>query len=273
MDLDTFLVTVYCMVDDEYQTKFRALKPVRPGHRPEMSDSEVLTLATIAPWWHDWSERDYLASVGRHWHAYFPRLLSQSAYNRRCRDLGAVLCELSTQGGKELNGRVPAEIVDAVPVPLMRRGRGRCHRLFACEADIGRGGSDHAWYYGVSLLLRVTPQGVITGWVSGPASTEGRWLAESLLRWRTDPPLPAAALADLQNQLPPSHHRPRTGPHGPLRPAQAAGTPVTCLAGDAGFRGAVWQHHWQQAYGATVVTPPTRFAPLPARLRWFSPND
>ncbi len=43
MDLDTFLVALYTIVDDLYQQHVAGTKPVRPGPRPTVSDSEVLT--------------------------------------------------------------------------------------------------------------------------------------------------------------------------------------------------------------------------------------
>ena len=57
LDLDTFLTLVYCMVDTVYQDTFAAARPVRPGPRPELHDSEVLTLMLVAQWHPSRSER------------------------------------------------------------------------------------------------------------------------------------------------------------------------------------------------------------------------
>src|SRR5439155_21186115 len=94
LDLDTFLTTVYCVVDDLYRAEFAPAKPVRPGPRPRLSDGEVLALAILAQWQRGRSERAFLRYAGRRWRGYFPRLLSQSAFNRRARDLAGVLCAL-----------------------------------------------------------------------------------------------------------------------------------------------------------------------------------
>lgn len=88
LDLDTFLVTVYCVCDDLYRQQFAAAKPARPGPQPELSDSEVLTLAVLAQWQPRNSESAFVQYAATHWRAYFPRLLSQEAFNRRVRDLG-----------------------------------------------------------------------------------------------------------------------------------------------------------------------------------------
>jgi hypothetical protein len=87
MDVDTFLTAVYTGVDDLYRAYFAARKPRRRGHQAELSDSEVLTLLLIAQWFGR-SEAALLRYARQHWTAYFPRLLSQSACNRRTCDLG-----------------------------------------------------------------------------------------------------------------------------------------------------------------------------------------
>src|SRR5712691_8690008 len=149
LDLATFLVTVYCVVDDLYRERFAARKPRRRGHRPELSDSEVLTLLILAQWQQDRSERAFVQYAAARWREFFPRLLSQSAFNRRARDLAGVLAALGplvAQQCTALLGEPSAyEVWDGVPIPLARRCRGGKRRLFGPEAGFGRGGSDQEW--------------------------------------------------------------------------------------------------------------------------------
>jgi hypothetical protein len=260
LDLDTFLVTVYCIVDDLYRDQFQPWKPVRPGRRAVATDSEVLTLIVLAQWHPRRSERAFLRHVRQHWRCYFPRLLSQSAFNRRARDLHGVLGYLGPavcrQAETLLGGPAPYEVLDAVPVPLLRRCRGERHKLFTTEAGIGCGGSDREWYYGVHLLGSVSPQGLLTGFVLGPANVEERWLAEALLRWRRWPRAAAPTVAELKPVLGKNHHRGGwIGPTGRLAPRQAVGTPADGpYLADLGFAGERWVRHWRAAYQATVLT-------------------
>lgn len=256
IDLDTFLVALYTIVDDLYQQQAAPLKPVRPGPRPTVSDSEVLTLAVCAQWWGR-SERAFLRYAQAYWRAYFPRFLSQSAYNRRGRDLAGVLVALVPVVAQELRAATAAyEVVDTVAVPLLRRWRGQHRRLFADEAAIGRGGSDKAWYYGCKLLLAVTPTGVVTGFVLAPANMADRWLADALFCWRENPQAPPLQVADLPAPTR-ANGIPYVGPSGPRWPPSGAGTPSSgSYLADAGFCGAWWQHHWRRVYGASLITPP-----------------
>ena len=258
LDLDTFLVALYTIVDDLYMEHCAKHKPTRRGRRPRLSDSEVLTLAICAQW-SGTSERGFIRYATERWRRYFPDLLSQSAFNRRSRDLSGVLSHLIGVVAQQLGAyAAPYEVLDCVPVPLMRRCRGRRRRLFGAEASIGKGGSDRDWYYGCKLLLSVTAEGVATGFTLAPADTEDRWLAESLLCWRSGE-WPSPLRAD---DLPPRHNGKRyVGPIGPVWPRHAAGParavpylPVPYLA-DNGFFGAFWQIHWLEDYGALVITP------------------
>ena len=281
LDLPTFLVTVYSLVDDLYQVHLAPHKPGRRGAVPRLSDSEVLTLTLLAQWQQDRSERAFLRTAARQWRGYVPRLLSQSAFNRRARDLAGALCLLgplvSQHLGLALFGPAAYEVLDGVPVPLMRRCRGNRHRLFANEAAVGRGGSDKDFSYGVKLFLAVNAHGLITGFVFGPANTEERWLADALLRWRREPAAPpptAAALAPVLAPLP-YHQRRRQGPTGPLLPALAAGLPAPGpYLADGGLRGTSWVRHWRRDYGAAVLTkaddaPRPSLADQAAARRWL----
>lgn len=260
-DLDTFLTTVYCIVDDLYREKFAHLKPIRPGQEPEMTDSEVLTVALLAQWQQSRSERDFLRHAVKHWRGYFPLLLSQSAFNKRVRDLAGVLCCLGPAIAEKLAafpGCKPSyEAMDGVPVPLMRRCRGRRTRLFANEANFGRGGSDKEWYYGVKLLVVVNNAGAITGFSFGPANTEERWLAEALLRWRQYSLAAAPTAEELGTILGPAHRNggQRLGPSGPIAGRNGVGKPTDVpILGDLGFRGKAWTKHWWRDYGVKVLT-------------------
>ena len=264
IDLDTFLVALYTIVDDLYQQHAAGAKPVRPGPRPTVSDSEILTLVLCAQWWGR-SERAFLRYARTYWRGYFPHLLSQSAYNRRCRDLAGVLVALVPIVAQELRATTAAyEVIDTVAVPLLRRCRGCRRRLFADEAAIGWGGSDKDWYYGCKLLLAVLPQGGVTGFVLAPASTEDRWLAEALLGWRATPQARPRQRRDLRRPTRPNG-RPYVGPTGPRWPQAGAGVPSAGpYLADKGLGGAEWQTHWAQDYGAPVLTPPkARGAPRP----------
>jgi hypothetical protein len=277
--VDTFLVTVYCVIDDLYRRHAGPVRAHLPGRPGELSDSEVLTLTILAQWQPTGSERQFIAWAAKHWRAYFPRLLSQSAFNRRARHLYGVLARLSgwirTAVEDQVDDARVYEIIDGVPVPLMRRCRGSRHRSFGVEADVGYGGSDRQLYYGVKVLAAVDAAGFVTGWVEGPASTEEHWLAEALFMWRQQPAAPPPSADALADVLGPTHHRggQRQGPRGPMRGRHSAGAWFAGpTLGDLGFGGTTWRHHWHADW-ATAVLLKSDYLAGPDRQRavhWFN---
>jgi hypothetical protein len=249
-DRDTFLVAVYTQIDTLLTTDLAI--PARTGPTPKMSDSEVLTLAVLGHW-RGSSERALLRWARVDLATAFPVLLSQSAFNRRVRCLGPVLTRLLLRLAEWLGGAAaPYEVVDVVPVPLARCCRGGRRKLFGDEAGFGHGGSDHHLFYGVNLLLAVSPDGLITGFVVGSGATQERWLLDALLTWRADPTQAPWTVADLA-----AHTRRGqgwTGPTGSRWWPDSVGTwhPRIYLS-DQGFSGRVWHGHWVTDTGAEVI--------------------
>jgi len=50
LDLETFLTTLYVMVDDLYKQHVQPRMPARQGPAPELADSEMLCLGLAAQW-------------------------------------------------------------------------------------------------------------------------------------------------------------------------------------------------------------------------------
>ena len=87
MDLDSFLVLLYVLVDDWWHERHPYSPPKKPGRPALLSDPEVITLAILAQWPRFRSERDFWRFASSHLRPYFPMLCSQSQLNRRIRAL------------------------------------------------------------------------------------------------------------------------------------------------------------------------------------------
>ncbi len=47
IDFESLLVIIFVLVDEVYQQEGKTLRGTLPGAKPEMSDSEILTLALV----------------------------------------------------------------------------------------------------------------------------------------------------------------------------------------------------------------------------------
>jgi hypothetical protein len=72
MDLDSFLVSLYVLVDDWWQAVHGRV-PRRPGRPALLTDPEVITLAILAQWPRFRSERDFWRFASSHLRSYFPK--------------------------------------------------------------------------------------------------------------------------------------------------------------------------------------------------------
>jgi DDE family transposase len=227
VDVDTFLTTLYVMVDDfchSYPPK------TNPGPEASLSESEVVSLAIFARWNRFTSERDFYRYAEANLRDAFPTLPDRSQFNR----LACSHIELIEAVAVHLVAllearRCPYEVLDSSAMPVRdakRRGSG----WLAGQADIGWSNS-LGWYEGFCLLTSVNPQGVITGFGFAPASTKDQPLAETFFALR-------------------SEANPRLGSVG----SAALGPYVA----DKGFEGEENHRRWLDLYGACVVCPPKR---------------
>src|SRR4051794_41643233 len=82
MDPDTFLTTLYVLVDE----RCRGLPEVRRrGPEPALSRSEAITLALLGQWGRFGSERDFYRYADRRLRGAFPRLPHRTQLNRQIR--------------------------------------------------------------------------------------------------------------------------------------------------------------------------------------------
>lgn len=269
MDLDTFLTTLYVLVDDWYSAQIAPHVQRRRGGKQRMSDSEVLTVALVGQWqvgvpWN--SERGvvrYMQQQGRQW---FPQMLGRSAFNERVRHLCTVLAALQQAMAEQLSdARNVYEVGDGLPLPVCsvsQATRQRGHWLGATVSR-GHGGTQGGWFYGQRCWMSVTGSGAITGWLVGAGHVNERWLLEAFLSTR-------AGDGRLQSP-PPDTHTPRAlrarPPQGFIGGFFAAGHDgQRPYLADQGLNSLRWQQHWADCYGATVITlPPTGTA---ARDAW-----
>lgn len=266
MDLDTFLTTLYVVVDDWYKQAVGAR--VHVGARERMSDSEVLTVALAGQWrvgvsWR--SERGVVRWMQAHGRGWFPTMLGRSEFNQRVRGLWGLFIQLQQVVGQWLNQ--PDELYECVDlVPLVAMSNGQATREaghWLWESQAGHGGTSGGFFVGDHLLASVTPRGVVTGWLVGNADINDRWLLSAFLSARTGCPelvAPVAATHASRAERP-------SPPLGHIGVLQAVGQPRTgWYLADRGFNSRRWRELWATRYDAIVLCIPP--AADPERATW-----
>ena len=233
MDLDSFLVSLYVLVDDWWKLD-RSSKLPKIGRPVLLTDSEVLTLAILAQWPRFRSERDFWRFASSHLRSYFPTLCSQSQFNRRVRALEPELRALQLAFARELDEPSALyRVVDTTLVPAMVRVRASRKGLFCGQASFGRSATKTEWVYGFKVALVVDPEGVVSAFGLAPAASDERPIGDALI----------------------------------------ASDRYDVYLADKGFTGVEWERRWMEVYAALVAAAPknnSRRAWTKADRRWAS---
>lgn len=181
MDLDSFVVAIYVLVDDWWH-EHRSTAARGPGCPTSFSTSEVLTLAILSQWPRFRSERDFYRFADAKLRDYFPNLLSHGQLNRRVRALEPELKALQHDLSSTLAEASEAyRVLDTALVPAIVRVRARRRGLFAGQAAFGRSVSRTEWVYGFKVILAVNQEGMITAFGLAPANCDERPIGEALV--------------------------------------------------------------------------------------------
>jgi hypothetical protein len=221
MDLETFLISLFVLIDD-WVSNVRPREPKRrPGRPTLLADSEVLTLAILCQWQRFRSERDFWRFADAHLRGYFPDLLSQCQLNRRIRAAEAELRSLQRDLAQTLaDPSAVYRVMDTTLVPAVVRVRACRMGLFAGQASFGRSVSKTEWVYGFKVALSVTPEGVVTSFGLAPANCDERPIGEFLV----------------------------------------SSDGHDAFLADKGFSSVEWERRWLEEYGALVAATPQESA-------------
>lgn len=221
MDLESFLISLFVLVDD-WVSDVRPREPKSKRGRPILlSDSEVLTLAILCQWPRFRSERDFWRFADTYLRSYFPRLLSQSQLNRRVRTLEPELKDLQRDLAVTLaDGSEAYHVLDTTLIPAVVRVRACRKGLFAGQASFGRCASKTEWVYGFKVALSVTPEGIVTAFGLAEANSDERKVGEFLV----------------------------------------SSDGHDAFLADKGFSSVEWEKHWFENYGALVAATPQESA-------------
>jgi hypothetical protein len=162
MDRDTFIITVYCLVEDEFK-KLSALYRVRhAGFTPELSDAEVITMEICGEYWKQQTDKDLFGYFAQHYRHFFPTLSDRSLFVRQAANLwqfkAALHRRLTFLSGQAAD---PIQPIDTLPLPVCTSTRARRDRCFPGQADYGYCDAKDLHYYGFKLGLRISRCGMI----------------------------------------------------------------------------------------------------------------
>jgi hypothetical protein len=169
VDLNTFIISVFCLIDDRVKDLGRLRGR---GPTPTLCDSEVLTIEIVGEFLGIDEDTELFAYFRRHYAHFFPNLrrVHRTTFARQA----ANLWKLKEILWQELLAESPHDptfaLCDSMPLPVCLFARAyRCSR-FKGEAAFGKDTLLKQTFYGFRVHVRVCWPGLITRFSVAPAN-------------------------------------------------------------------------------------------------------
>lgn len=172
MDLDDFIIAVFCVVDEAVPRATNGQRLRQRGPAPTLADSEVLTMEVVGAYLGLEQDSSLFAYFQRHYAHFFPALrrLHRTTFVRQA----ANLWRLKERLWQHVLARIPHDptfaIIDSFPLPVCQFARAYRCRRFRGDAAFGKDTLVRQTFYGMRVHVRLEWPGVITRFCVAPAN-------------------------------------------------------------------------------------------------------
>lgn len=179
MDTITFLVSVFCLVDDWLKDQsFR-----RRGPAPALRDSEVMTIEIVGEFMGIDTDKGLFLHFRRYYSDWFPALrqITRTTFVRQAANLWAMKYGMWQMVLKQLPCDPLISLVDSFPVPVCRFARAPRSKLIPGWTAFGKDQVARQTFFGLRAHVRVSWPGVISGLGLAPANIHDVDMAAEVL--------------------------------------------------------------------------------------------
>jgi hypothetical protein len=183
VDLETFIVAVYCVVDEALPLVLDGRRLRQRGPRPILADSEVVTIEVVG----EFLRLDQDAALFAHFRRYhvdlFPGLatMHRTTFVRQAANLWQVKERIWQLVLTQIPHDPAVSLVDSFPLPVCRFARAPRCRRFQGEATFGYDALNRQAFYGFRCHVRCVRPGVIATLSLAPANEADRTVLPDLL--------------------------------------------------------------------------------------------
>lgn len=184
MNLDDFIITCFCLIDEMVPMVLSDHRLRARGPAPLLADSEVITMEVVGSYLGLSQDKELFAYFQRHYTHFFPALahLHRTTFVRQAANLWAVKERVWCALRDELIRYDPTmSIVDSVPIPVCRFARAPWCVRFRGEASYGKDHADRQTFYGFRLHAQLSWPGLLTRLYLAPAQESDGEIAPTLL--------------------------------------------------------------------------------------------
>jgi hypothetical protein len=183
MDTNTFLIEVYCLVDDFMKAFLQGKRLRQRGPKPTLSDSEVLTMEIVGEFLRFDQDKMLFWYFRTHYGEWFPglRKIHRTTFVRQAANLWRIKQKLWEHVLTMIDFDPYISIIDSFPLPICRFARAcRCRRLREVSAYGYDEVAKHT-FLGLRAHLRACWPGVIVDHRLAAANIHELTVAEEML--------------------------------------------------------------------------------------------
>lgn len=171
MDLATFIIATYCLIDEALTTVLAERRLRQRGPDPTLADSEVLTIEVVGEFLGLDQDTALYDHFRRHHAELFPALptIHRTTFVRQAANLWRIKERIWQLVLADVPHDPLVSLVDSFPVPVCRFARAYRCRLFRGDAAFGRDELNRQTYYGFRCHVRCCRPGVIAAFSLAPA--------------------------------------------------------------------------------------------------------
>jgi hypothetical protein len=172
VNLDTFIVNVFCWIDDIMKILYQEQKMRERGAEPTLGDSEVLTIETVGEYLGLDQDQQIFKYFRSHFSHFFPNLrqIHRTTFVRQAANLWQAKEKVWQFITTLIRLDSHLAIVDSLPVPVCQFARAYRCQLFPGEAAFGKDMLTRQTFYGFRIHVRLSWPGIITRLALVPAN-------------------------------------------------------------------------------------------------------
>jgi Transposase DDE domain len=164
MSIKDFIITIFCIIDDELKKILNGKRLRVRGRRPQLTDSEVITMEIVGEFLGMDCDKSIWQYFKNHWKHFFPKIPDRSNFVRQAANLHRIKQFLQEKLAVDLGGYADSlYLIDGLPMPVCKFVRAYFSKTFKGEAAYGYCATKKERYYGFRGHLVINSIGVITG--------------------------------------------------------------------------------------------------------------
>jgi len=144
MNLDDFIVNIFCQVDDFMKKHFPNRTLRQRGPLPQLADSEVVTMEIVGEYLSLQTDKKIFEFFKNCYHHFFPKLTNRVTFLRHAANLWAVKHKLFEYIANQFADTVL--VLDSFPVAVCRFARAKYSKLFKGIATYGKEMGNQTFY-------------------------------------------------------------------------------------------------------------------------------